>query len=356
MNDFGRQKQALMYSLVFILFVLLSACRDPSLPAKQIEEDKPENLVEKKEERVLPPSIAKGTHLKELYFHEVGMSLGPHYVIQRTEEGTFYKFTLRNPLDILFDEGNANPKENQDNLFLYATKAHPSERASVVKLSEEKIQKLEEIISIHDVLSWDGFSEHFRDKTLDSGDRFEFLLTLTDGTRVYAQGYNAVPLGYQEFRNAFLELLEDQLDFSVYQAKNFRDSKATGLLIEVKSPSPQKRYAKLELSQARKQWTVVLRDPKGEYFSKDREISAYAKSDELPFDHFLELLSHYGFEELNGFKDPDLTYEDERIVMRISFEDGKEYDYIGNLSEEKGEAFKEEFMQEVLKYYEKVKE
>lgn len=352
MKSLSKLKQVLIYSFIFLFFI--SACTETTSPTKEKEEE-PDILKEKKEVKITPIPLPDGAKVKEMYLHEVGMSLGPHYLIQRTNEGTFYKFTVRNPLDFINDESKDYPEKREENLFLYSTKAHPSERASVVKLSEEKVRELEELVSNYAVLDWDGFSKHISDDTLDSGDRFEFILTLTDGTSVHAEGYNAVPLGYSGFRHAFLELMEDQLDFSAYKVKNFKDSKATSMLIEIGNFSPWERYAKLELSLPRKQWTLVLKDPKGVDIPKDREISDYGKSEDLPMDYFLEFLSHYGFEELNGYEDPDLTYQDERIVIRIHFEDGKEYDYIGNLSEENGEIFKQDFMQEIQKYYDKVK-
>ena len=74
-------------------------------------------------------------------------------------------------------------------------------------LKPEVNQRIMEIISKYDVLSWDGFDKDNR-WVLD-GEDFTFKLVLSDGTDVYATGSNKFPENYREVFSELEALFED---------------------------------------------------------------------------------------------------------------------------------------------------
>lgn len=349
------RKRLLSLAMIILGIVLFFGCSD-NTGGKAHQRKKPimiENNAEvnSAEESIQPIPLPEGAVLDSLYLHEVSMSLGPHYLIKRTEEGTFFKFTRENPLDA-FEEQDLQSEE--DPIFSGMMEIRDSERASLVKLSPEIIAEIEELIVTNGVLSWHGFNKSGEaSMELDSGESFVFQLGLSDGTKVEASGYNAFPDNYGTFQSGLLQLLEDQVDYSHYQAKNFSDSPPKSLLVEFDTMYSQWQYYKLELDTGRNQWVIVLLDQQGELLPKGTEISEYERIEgNLALEPFMEILKKHGFEPLNGHKE-DIAITDESIRIGITFENGKEYFYLGKI--EGRESFREEFIEEILKYYEELK-
>ena len=64
---------------------------------------------------------------------------------------------------------------------------------------ETAVEKLEEIISEAGAVGWNGFDEAVKKKNaLDSGDRYQLYMELSDGTVISVHGYNTCPEGFED--------------------------------------------------------------------------------------------------------------------------------------------------------------
>jgi len=96
---------------------------------------------------------------------------------------------------------------------------------------------------------------------------------------------------------------------------------------------------------------VVLTDPKGELLPAGTNIADYRQEEgELPFERFLELLKEHGTERWNGYEASSQEQKDS-FVIRLVFENGKEFFMEGTLPPEGFGAFREDFVNEIHLFY-----
>ncbi len=81
----------------------------------------------------------------------------------------------------------------------------PEEETQIVKLSKDKVKKLEDVLNEYKVYKWNNF--HESDKYVLDGDSFSFSMSTLDGKSISASGYMRWPKNYGEVEKAFDEIL-----------------------------------------------------------------------------------------------------------------------------------------------------
>ena len=70
-----------------------------------------------------------------------------------------------------------------------------------IKLSDKDMDKFEDILNKHHILSWKGFSKS--DRNVLDGDSFSFHLRYNDDEKLSASGYMIYPNHYNSFQKEF---------------------------------------------------------------------------------------------------------------------------------------------------------
>lgn len=143
-----------------------------------------------------PAPIPEGVELTGFYLHHEGMVMEPYYILKVTDKGTFMKVT--------------NQISGED-YFQFADTILEEETACLKLLTDETaVEKLEEIISEAGAVGWNGFDEAVKKKNaLDSGDRYQLYMELSDGTVISVHGYNTCPEGFEDLLKKTEELFSD---------------------------------------------------------------------------------------------------------------------------------------------------
>lgn len=102
-------------------------------------------------------------------------------------------------------------KENDEYYVTIKPNEIPEEEAQTVKLSDEQLEKLYEILNKYHVSKWNKF--HKTEKNVLDGDSFSFYLHTEDGIDVSASGYMRWPNNYHEVKNAFYELFDSLYEY-----------------------------------------------------------------------------------------------------------------------------------------------
>lgn len=87
-------------------------------------------------------------------------------------------------------------------------------------VGEDTMEKLSQLVSDRNILSWDGFSKSMRGVLDGSG--FSLEVVFEDGTYVSAHGSNSFPKNYNEFEREFLEIMGPVVKA---EAENIREKK-----------------------------------------------------------------------------------------------------------------------------------
>ena len=88
----------------------------------------------------------------------------------------------------------------------------PDDEAQEVKLTEEQMKQIEEILTKYKVSKWNGFKKS--DLNVLDGDSFTFYLHTEDGIDVSASGYMRWPDNYHEVRNALTNIFDPLYKYS----------------------------------------------------------------------------------------------------------------------------------------------
>ncbi len=80
------------------------------------------------------------------------------------------------------------------------------EESITVKISNEDIKKIEEILRKYEVGKWNGFSKS--DQNVLDGDSFHFYVTFKDNTKISASGYMMYPTNYGKVEKELEEIFE----------------------------------------------------------------------------------------------------------------------------------------------------
>ena len=87
----------------------------------------------------------------------------------------------------------------------------PDDEAQEVKLTEEQIKQIEEILTKYKVSKWNGFKKS--DMNVLDGDSFSFYLHTEDGVDVSASGYMRWPENYKGVRSELYEILNPLYEY-----------------------------------------------------------------------------------------------------------------------------------------------
>ena len=90
--------------------------------------------------------------------------------------------------------------EYRDNKYIATVKPYgiPDEEAREIKVSDDFVKEIEEILSKYEVNSWNGFSKS--DKYVLDGDSFSCFIDYKNGESVSAHGYMSWPKNYSSVR------------------------------------------------------------------------------------------------------------------------------------------------------------
>lgn len=81
----------------------------------------------------------------------------------------------------------------------------PEEESQKVKLDNETIEKLINVLNEYNVAKWDGF--HKSDQNVLDGDSFSFSMYTLEDRYISASGYMSWPENYRNIEDAFDEIL-----------------------------------------------------------------------------------------------------------------------------------------------------
>jgi len=153
----------------------------------------------------------EGTTLTGFFIHHMGMAMEPYYILRVNETGTYMKITSMAPYDwrMLGDEDALTESERY---FAFVDTVKDDEPAFLKKLDDDQpVRELEKLIEQTGALSWDGFTKRVPTPPglLDGGESYELYLTLSDGTTVTVDSYNACPDGFGELHYEAAKLFEE---------------------------------------------------------------------------------------------------------------------------------------------------
>ena len=108
---------------------------------------------------------------------------------------------------------------NKDDGYYVTIKPYgvPDDEKQTVKLTDEQVKELLEILNKYEVRKWNGF--HKTDRNVLDGDSFSFSL-YTEDDEISASGYMRWPKNYSEVRSALYDLfnpLYQYKDDKVYE-------------------------------------------------------------------------------------------------------------------------------------------
>ena len=90
--------------------------------------------------------------------------------------------------------------EYKDDKYIATVKPYgiPDEEAREIKVSDDFVKEIEEILSKYEVNSWNGFNKS--DKYVLDGDSFSCFIDFKNGESVSAHGYMSWPKNYSSVR------------------------------------------------------------------------------------------------------------------------------------------------------------
>lgn len=309
------------------------------------------------EAKITPVEFSEGVTLTGFFMNRMGMAREPYYIMKVTESGTYMKISDLSPDDYnMWKDGEPENPEQPAEYFGYIETVKDIEYASHVKLEDESlIRKMEEIVVTYGALDWDGFYVcEDMPGVLDSGNRYNLYLELSDGTTVTVDGYNSAPKGFDEFYMEMVEIFRNNSDYSRYLATDFSASPCTYLEVELRDKEDLDVYYQIRLRDTSNQWAIMLKDPDGMILEKGIDVSDYKEMKEkLPFERFLSIMSVHGVEEWNQYEESTGSSAGQ-FYMAMYFTDGKEFSASGNVYPEGFEKFKAEFVKEIYDFYKEI--
>lgn len=309
------------------------------------------------ESEVVPVPFPVGTSLRHLYITHQGMRSGSYYILKTTDAGTYMKISNLSPDDRrMLDGEDAGNLEAGAEYLGFADTVKGCEHASLVLLQDDgPVRELEEAIAAAGTLNWDGYRESVAmEGVLDSGDSYQLYLELSDGTTVTVDSYNARPAGFTALLYKVEEIFWANSDYSQYRVEDFDTSACTNLYVCFRRAFSRGEW-RLELRSSDNRWTVVLMDPEGRLVEAGTQIlDGQQIEDDLPFNRFLEIFKKHGAERWNGYEASDGESKNS-FVIRLYFENGKEFFMEGSLPPEGFEAFRKEFVEEIQLFYNEYK-
>lgn len=344
------------------IFAFLFGCGKNNGPTEKPIDNIPETVplsdaYKPETKPITPIALEEGTHLTGMYLTQQGMARMPYYIMRTTSNGTYMKISDLSPDDYnMWKDDDGEAAEQPSEYFGYIDTVKDVEYASLISLDDESlIRQLEEIIEKYGALGWDGFNESdSMPEVLDSGNRYDLYLELSDGTTVTVNGYNAAPNGFHDFYGEIVNVFSTNSDYSRYLANDFSESPCTYLEVEFREKEHSNVYYLFRLDESMDQWCVVLVDPDGIMFDKGTDISEYNEiEEELPFDRFLTIMSKYNIESWNQYNKTE-SVSGGAFDITMYFENGKEYYAHGNIYPDGFSEFKEEFLNEIYDFYQEV--
>ncbi len=169
------------------------------------------NFFKRKKKTSNPPSVQKpeitpvpfpeNAEIEILYMHYCGMAMGSHYILKKTDKGTFMKISSNSPDSYEMTMDREGRQTTEERYSEYADIVKDCEIAKSVKLCDDSATKqIKELAEKYGAL---GFNGEFRVPTpkgmLDGGDSYTFFMKLSDGTAIEMSGYNSYPEGYSKF-------------------------------------------------------------------------------------------------------------------------------------------------------------
>ncbi len=339
-----QKKRILFLTMVMIMsiFSFLTGCGRKEQPAPTIKEESS------------PLPLPEGVSLTGFYMTHQGMAAEPYYILRVTESGTYMKISNMSPDNYwMCKDEDMSAQAGNAKYLGFADTVKECEHASLVLLENEApVRELEDALIQAGALGWDGYDETVSmENVADSGDSYVLYLELSDGSTVSAKGYNAHPAGFRELLTSVREIFEANSDYSRYMMQNFNDSPCTSLFVDIFDGLGRKTEYKLELMDSGNHWVVILKDPEGEILEKGIDIFDYGDAENnLPFDRFLQLMQKHHAERWNGYEKTDGA-SDTYFTIRLRFADGKEYSVHGSIYPEGFANFKEDFVQEIYRFY-----
>ena len=169
------------------------------------------NFFKRKKKISAPPSVQKpeitpvpfpeNAEIEILYMHYCGMAMGSHYILKKTDKGTFMKISSNSPDSYEMTMDREGRQTTEERYSEYADIVKDCEIAKSVKLCDDSATKqIKELAEKYGAL---GFNGEFHVPTpkgmLDGGDSYTFFMKLSDGTTIEMSGYNSYPEGYSKF-------------------------------------------------------------------------------------------------------------------------------------------------------------
>lgn len=160
---------------------------------------------------ITPVPFPENAEIEILYMHYCGMAMGSHYILKKTDKGTFMKISSNSPdsYEMIKDKEGRQTKEESYSEFADIVKE--CEIARSVKLDDDSaVKQIKDLAEKYGAL---GFNGNYHTNTpsgmLDGGDIYTFYMKLSDGTTVEMSGYNSVPGGYRDFSDEVQKIFHD---------------------------------------------------------------------------------------------------------------------------------------------------
>lgn len=153
------------------------------------------------EPEITPVPFPENAEIEILYMHYCGMAMGSHYILKKTDKGTFMKISSNSPDSYEMTMDREGRQTTEERYSEYADIVKDCEIAKSVKLCDDSATKqIKELAEKYGAL---GFNGEFHVPTpkgmLDGGDSYTFFMKLSDGTTIEMNGYNSYPEGYSKF-------------------------------------------------------------------------------------------------------------------------------------------------------------